>query len=217
MRESPYPRIELEIAAVRAARRPVPDALEDVLRRVDEARALLGGGAAPTPSAPQQETLLAPRETGPPRAAPERPRPTAVPSTPTSSPRPTPQSAPSPPAIDEASAWARVIDEVKARKIMLGSLLDQTRQGPVADGELTIVLTGSRFQRDTLNERANRDLILQSVRKYMPGVERINVVGNEGGGGSGDVRSHPTVEAVIAEFDGEVVAVRPRADETAAQ
>jgi DNA polymerase-3 subunit gamma/tau len=212
MRESPHPRVELEIAAVRATRRPVPDALENVLRRVDEARALLGPGAtaAAPPSAPLQETLLGPRDPAP-RGAPERPRPTAVaPPQPTpAAPRPAPPSAP-PPASDAGSAWARVIDEVKTRKIMLGSLLDQTRQGPIADGELTIVLTGSRFQRDTLNERANRDLILQSVRKYMPGVERINVAENEGGSVSGDVRSHPAVEAVIAEFDGEVVAVRPR-------
>ena len=92
---------------------------------------------------------------------------------------------------------------------MLGSLLDQARQGPIVDGELRIVLTGSRFQRDTLNERANRDLVLQAVRKYMPGVERISVAEGDGGSG-GDVRSHPAVEAAIAEFDGEVVAVRPR-------
>jgi len=215
MRESPHPRVELEIAAVRATRRPVPDALEDVLRRVDEARAMLGPTAvtAPPPSAPLQESLLAPRDPAP-RPAPERPRPAAVSPSPPAPPAVAP-SAP-PPAIDPGSAWARVVDEVKSRKIMIGSLLDQARQGPIVDGELRIVLTGSRFQRDTLNERANRDLILQAVRKYMTGVDRISVAEGDAGGPS-DVRSHPTVEAVIAEFDGEVVAVRPRADETAAQ
>src|SRR5262249_48661377 len=57
MRESPHPRVELEIAAVRATRRPVPESLEDVLRRVDEARAMLGAGSssAPAVSAPLQE------------------------------------------------------------------------------------------------------------------------------------------------------------------
>jgi hypothetical protein len=112
--------------------------------------------------------------------------------------------------------WARVIDEVKSRKIMLGSLLDQARQGAVADGELTIVLTGSRFQRDTLNERANKDLILQAVRKYLPSVERISVTEADGASG-GDVRSHPAVEAALAEFDGEVVVVRPRQAEGESQ
>ena len=109
---------------------------------------------------------------------------------------------------DPDAAWARVVDEVKARKIMLGSLLEQARQGPLVDGELTIVLTGSRFQRETLAERANRDLILQAVRKYLNGVERINVADNDGG--SGDLMSHPAVQAAIAELEGEVVAVRPR-------
>ena len=83
------------------------------------------------------------------------------------------------------------------------------------DGELTIVLTGSRFQRDTLNEQANRDLILQAVRTYMPDVDRISVAEADGSGR--DVRSHPAVEAAIAEFDGEVVVVRPRQAEGESQ
>jgi len=221
MRESPHPRVELEIAAVRATRRPVPEALENVLRRVDEARAMLGPQAATASlaSAPQQESLLTPRDPAPrqaperPRSEPERPRPAAAsPPAPPAAAAPPPSRVAAPnvpaPASDPASAWARVVDEVKGRKIMLGSLLDQARQGPVVDGELKIVLTGSRFQRDTLNERANRDVILQAVRRYMPGVERISVA--EGDGSGGDVRTHPAVEAAIAELDGEVVAVRPR-------
>jgi DNA polymerase-3 subunit gamma/tau len=210
MRESPHPRVELEIAAVRSTRRPVPEALEDVLRRVDEARALLGPQAAPpTPVAPLQESLLTPREPAP-RTAPERPRPpAAAPAAapaPASRPAPPPRSAP--PASDADSAWARVVEEVKTRKIMLGSLLEQAHQGAIVDGELTIVLTGSRFQRDTLNERANRELVLQAVRKYISGIERISVA--EGDSGPGDIRSHPAVKAAIEEFDGEIVTVRPR-------
>src|SRR5262249_12218836 len=37
MRESPHPRVELEMATVRATRRPAPPALEDILKRVDAA------------------------------------------------------------------------------------------------------------------------------------------------------------------------------------
>ena len=94
---------------------------------------------------------------------------------------------------------------------MLGSLLEQARQGSVVDGVLTIVLTGNRFQRDTLNERANRDVVLQAAQKYLSGVERISVA--DGDGGPGDIRSHPAVQAAVSEFDGEVVAVRPRQPE----
>src|SRR5439155_1442730 len=50
MRESPHPRVELEIATVRATRRPVPQALEDVLKRVDEAQRELRQQALSTPS-----------------------------------------------------------------------------------------------------------------------------------------------------------------------
>jgi DNA polymerase-3 subunit gamma/tau len=213
MRESPHPRVELEIAAVRSTRRPVPEALEEVLRRVDEARGLLGPqvAVAAPPTPPRQESLLTARDPAP-RPAPERSRPPVA-----SAPPPPPPAAPSPgpaaitprgDATLTASVWARVVDEVKARKIMLGSLLAQARQGPIVDGELTIALTGSRFQRDTLNERANRDLILQAARKYMNGVDRIKVA--ESDGGSGDLMSHPAVQAAIAELEGEVVAVRPR-------
>ena len=64
MRESPHPRVELEIATVRATRRPVPQALEEVLRRVDEAEARLRGagplGEGAAPAAPLQQSMLEP-------------------------------------------------------------------------------------------------------------------------------------------------------------
>ncbi|TMQ24309.1 MAG: DNA polymerase III subunit gamma/tau, partial [Candidatus Rokuibacteriota bacterium] len=79
MRESPHPRVELEIAAVRATRRPQPRALEDVLKRVEdvEQRLRQQGVAAPVRT---QESLLPSAEPSgaaapPPRraAATERP------------------------------------------------------------------------------------------------------------------------------------------------
>ena len=72
MRESPHPRVELEIATVRATRRPQPQALEEVLQRVEEAEARLRqqgvAGAGPRPS---QESLLL---VSMPPAAPPEPR-----------------------------------------------------------------------------------------------------------------------------------------------
>ena len=41
MRRSPHPRVELEIAAVRAARRPQPQAIEALIAKVDEAASRL--------------------------------------------------------------------------------------------------------------------------------------------------------------------------------
>src|SRR5215472_13518542 len=80
MRESPHPRVELEIATVRATRRPVPQALDDVLRRVDEAQRemrqqALASPAAPAPAA--QASLLPGAEPAPIRADVRRPGATA--------------------------------------------------------------------------------------------------------------------------------------------
>src|SRR5207244_12477454 len=51
LRQSPDPRVEREIATVRSTRRPVPQALDDVLRRVDEAQREIRQQALATPSA----------------------------------------------------------------------------------------------------------------------------------------------------------------------
>ncbi len=51
----------------------------------------------------------------------------------------------------------------------------------------------------------------QVLRAVEAGVERFGV--QEGGAGLGGVADHPTVQAAIAEFQGEVVAVRPRVPE----
>src|SRR5436309_2665494 len=68
MRRSPHPRVELEIAAVRATRRPEPQAVDTLLAKVEEALTRLRGspggapgpGAGPRPGA-VQESLLVPR------------------------------------------------------------------------------------------------------------------------------------------------------------
>jgi DNA polymerase-3 subunit gamma/tau len=228
MRESPHPRVELEIATVRATRRPVPQALNEVLRRVDEVHAMLRGQAmasGPAPAtAPAQASLLS--EAAPPaaRAAAEPRRVPASPPPPrpaeplTAAPGPPPAAAPAPvaraaPAVDAglASSWERVVDEVMKKKPMLGAMLTQAQPAGVSDRELTIILTGNHFHRETLADGANRELIAQAVRRYVAGAERINV--QTGGAGPGGIAEHPAVQAAIAEFQGEVVAVRPRQPE----
>ena len=204
MRESPHPRVELEIATVRATRRPVPQALDDVLRRVDEAQAQLrqqsvATGAAQAPAA--QASLL-------PEATPSNPP--APPARPTAPSQAAPRSTP-PPGADLATAWERVVDEVMRKKATLGAVLAQAEPRGVSEGTLTIVLTGNHFHREMLADSANRDVIVQVVRRYVSGVERIDV--QAGGAGPGGVAEHPEVQAAVAEFQGEVVAVRPRQPE----
>jgi DNA polymerase-3 subunit gamma/tau len=235
MRESPHPRIELEIAAIRATRRPVPQELDTVLRRVDEAIARVGSGPAAT-VAPVQASLLggavpdtgAPRsagETSPsrtsgaaPQAAPRpssppvsRPAP-AVPPTRASQTAPPVEASPEPvtaPSGDLATAWQRVVDDVMGKKAMVGSILAQARPLRISGGEVVLELTMSQFQRDLLTDRANREIVVQAIRRSIAGADRFTLAADNGGGGSGPA-AHPAVKAAIAEFGGEVVAVRPR-------
>jgi DNA polymerase-3 subunit gamma/tau len=260
MRESPHPRVELEIATVRSTRRPVPQALDDVLRRVDEAQREMRQQALASPSAPPaaQASLLPGSEPTPGRAEGRRPG-AVVPSTTPSSgtppggapssaappapraaasaaapaqrpatppppvpPAPTPPGSPppagsstAPPAQDLGTAWERVVEEVMKRKPTLGGVLTQARPGGVADRELTIVLHGNHFHREMLADVANRELVVQAVRRCVAGAERVNVVA--GGEAAGSIATHPAVQAAIAEFQGEVVAVRPRLPEGESQ
>jgi hypothetical protein len=103
------------------------------------------------------------------------------------------------------------VDEVMKKKPTLGSLLTQARPSGISDRELTIVLHGNHFHREMLADVANRELVLQAVRRCVAGAERINVV--SGSEATGTISAHPAVQAAIAEFQGEVVAVRPRLPE----
>jgi len=220
MRESPHPRVELEIASVRATRRPVPQALEDLLKRVDEVGTLLRQqGVAPgVPAPPPAQSSLLP-DAPPPRGSQDARRPPAA--APASAARPAPapaapatparaQAAPPPANAELETAWERVVDEVTKKKPMLGAVLTQARPVGVRDRELTIALTGNHFHREMLADTANRELVAQAVRRWVPGTDRLGVQAAEGAGG---LAEHPAVQAAIAEFQGEVVAVRPRLPE----
>ncbi len=212
MRESPHPRVELEIAAVRAARRPVPAAIEEIVRKVDEAEARLRRAAiSMQPSLkPVQEDLLsaAPRRVSErtagadvsPGPAMER---TAGAAPPTGA-----------PAVDLSAGWARVVDEVTRTKAMLGAVVNQATPLDLSDGQLTVRLQGNHFHREMLLDRANRDLVTQAVRRHIAGATRIEILGDDEPGG---VQQHPAVQAALGQFGGEVVAVRPRAPEGESQ
>jgi hypothetical protein len=109
--------------------------------------------------------------------------------------------------------WQRVVDEVMRRKPTLGAVLAQTRPTGLRDRELVVVLTGNHFHREMLADSANRDLVAQAVKRHVAGAERFGVVAADEGGGGGGAAEHPAVQAAVAEFQGEVVAVRPRLPE----
>src|SRR5262245_8134837 len=211
MRESPHPRVELEMAAVRATRRPVPQAIDDVLRRIDEAQSRLAQYVPSAPAAgPVQEKLLAEA----PAAAPARPV-QRVARDASSAVRPSSVPPPAAPADDLITSWQRVVDEVMRKKPMLGSVLGQATPLGIVGGELTIAVAGNHFHRELLADRANRDLVLAAVRRWLRDVDRFSV--SEAPGPGRDVTGHPAVKAALAEFEGEVVAVRPRPPEGESQ
>ena len=110
-----------------------------------------------------------------------------------------------------ATAWERVVDEVMRKRPTLGAVLTQARPSALVGRELVIVLTGNHFHREMLNDSANREVVVQAVRRWVTGAERISV--QDAGEAAGGVAAHPAVQAALAEFQGEVVAVRPRLPE----
>jgi DNA polymerase III subunit gamma/tau len=209
MRRSPHPRVELEIAAVRAARRPQPQAIEALIAKVDEALSRLRGAPAVRPAAAQPNLLDAPAPA--PRAA--VPPPLSGASASVSAQRaapPTPEE-PAAPAMDLGEGWARAVEEILKKKALLGSVVQHgvpmKLEGPV----LTIGLVASAFHREMLNDRANREIITHAVQQHIPGARRVEIAAEAAA--AGGALNHPAVQAAVAMFQGEVVAVRPRAPE----
>jgi DNA polymerase-3 subunit gamma/tau len=233
MRRSPHPRVELEIAAVRSARRPEPQAMDTLLTKVEEAlgRLRASPGAAPASGAGGrpavvQESLLAPPPAASPSAGASAPlgipvaapsaRAGALPAAP--SPRAAlverdPGTAGAGPA-DLALVWSQVVADVMVKKALLGSVLQHAAPVAVADGVLTLALGGNHFHKELLTDRANRELINQALAKRLPAARRFEL--DSAGTVAGGARNHPAVQAALSAFPGEVVAVRPRTPEEGA-
>jgi len=76
------------------------------------------------------------------------------------------------------------------------------------EGRLTVsVPNGSTFAQDQLRDRANRQLLLEAARRVLPTVRDVVVAADAPGGAA--VAGHPTVQAAVDLFNGEVTAVRP--------
>ena len=199
-----------------------PAALQDTL--------LAGGppasaprGVAPATSSSRSDRAEPPREAAADRDAPS----SALPAdrAPERASRTAPADAASPRASEPSSAranapssggdlgeaWQRVVAEVMRKKAMLGTVLQGAAPLGVEGEVLLLNLTGNHFHRDRLTERVNRDLINQVIQEQIPGVRRFEL-GN-GAAGAGGARNHPAVQAALDVFQGEVVAVRPRAPE----
>ncbi|MBI1728168.1 MAG: DNA polymerase III subunit gamma/tau [Candidatus Rokubacteria bacterium] len=217
MRRSPHPRVELEIAAVRAARRPQPQAIEALIAKVDEAVSRLRGMPAARPVAAQPSLLDAPaqRAAVPPPLAGASARVSAERATVERTAGPQPEAPAEPvanlPAADLGDGWARAVEEILKKKALLGSVVQHGVPLKLEGSVLTIGLVASPFHREMLNDRANREIITHAVQQHIPGARRVEIAA--AAAAAGGAINHPAVQAAVAMFQGEVVAVRPRAPE----
>jgi hypothetical protein len=115
------------------------------------------------------------------------------------------------PAVDLGTGWRRATEEVLRKKALLGSVVQHGVPLRLEGGVLTIGLTASPFHREMLDDRANRDIITHAVQQHIPGARRVQIASEAAA--SGGAVNHPAVQAAVAMFQGEVVAVRPRAPE----
>jgi DNA polymerase III subunit gamma/tau len=207
MRRSPHPRVELEIAAVRSARRPRPEAIEGLIAKIDEASSRLRSAPAlGRPVVAQPSLLDASPRTTPPVSGSSAPA--------AAEPRPPRRQAPEPDPVSEGDlgrGWTRAVEEILKKKALLGSVVQHAVPQRLEGGVLTVGLIASAFHREMLAERANREIVTQAVQLHIPGARRVEIV-TEGEVPSGAV-NHPAVQAAVSTFQGEVVAVRPRVPE----
>src|SRR5262245_41193211 len=236
MRRSPHPRVELEIAAVRTTRRPEPHALDALLAKVEDAMArfnsagpapsavsrpaatqesLLGGGSALSPAPAASSRTAEPAVAPPIAVAPVADAPVPAPAIAATPARQRPPRDPdiAAPPLDLDAGWQRVIDEVMKKKALLASVLRGAAPLGVEAGVLMLSLGGNHFHKEQLANRANRDLVNQAIQQWIPGAQRFELDATDSPAGPGGARHHPAVQAALNAFQGEVVAVRPRAVE----
>jgi hypothetical protein len=95
---------------------------------------------------------------------------------------------------------------------VLAAVLQSAVPIAVEGDALMLSLAGNHFHKDMLNDRANREIMNQAIQQSIAGARRFELDA-AGEGGTTGARNHPDVQAVLNEFQGEVVAVRPRAQE----
>jgi DNA polymerase-3 subunit gamma/tau len=208
MRQSPHPRVDLEVAVVRLCHRPMPQAIEGVLERLEQAESQLRSyaPASAAPVAPRQTDLL-----GDPMPAAPAPGPPATARSPAGPARP-PALAPAAEAagVPGGDVWGRIVAEVTRLRPTLGHLLAEAAIASDEGGRLTVsVPNGNPFTQDMVRDRANRQLVLDAARRVRPDVREVVFTSAATSEPGPSVTGHPAVQAAVELFDGEVAAVRP--------
>src|SRR5262245_53536680 len=243
MRKSPYPRVELEIAAVRTTRRPEPQALDALLSKVEEALGRLRTGpTSPGRPAATQESLLsepaahAPGSQGSaPPAASERPDAPAGRSRAERPARPERGDAPSSPratgdagerprsaAGERAPTAAEPADRALAEsweRVVSDVMAKKALLGSVLQHATPLAVADGVLQLGLGGNHFHKELLTErGNRDLVTQALQQHVPGArrfeiDAGDTGGGARNHPAVRAAVNMFQGEVVAVRPRTPE----
>jgi DNA polymerase-3 subunit gamma/tau len=173
-RWSTQPRLALEVALIRLTRPEMDPSLEGVLARLERLEAGDAGPATAAAASPPPQAA--------PRPAPRRPRGTTEPAgltpaegAPASATPPISPPAPSPDAgtalvtIDEVRRqWARVLEDIKRRKMLCHALLIDGTPLEVTGDLLTVGLRSAyAFHMDNLNKLENREIVEGALAKVL--------------------------------------------------
>ena len=162
MRRSPHPRVELEIAAVRATRRPQPQAIETLIGKLEEAETRLRQMPSAAPNAPGravvvQETLLDARLTpAPAPRVPAQARPEPTPRVPVQS-RPSPPA----PAVSGSSSRATDAESVESEPLMEAAAADMVATEPALPPPAGLDAAWERVVTDVMKRKAVLGSVLQ--------------------------------------------------------
>ncbi len=218
LRRAEAPRVLLEVCLVELCTMPTAGEVGELLQRLHDLEARLGGGAAsgarPSASAPSAPvpSPAKPLPPQPPAAAPS-PRPKASPSPARREPPPmaearlaAPEEAPSRSPVaalapaDEptlgdselALRWRQIVDRVKERKLLLGTCLEEGLVLGLQGSVVRVALTQEHsFHRAMLEMKENRDILNQEFeRTYGPGATLLCVGSDQAVTGAG-VRPAP--------------------------
>jgi DNA polymerase-3 subunit gamma/tau len=232
------PRLALEVALIRVARPEMDPSMEGLLARLERLEAGGTAGSAPAPpKAPRTATTPAPPAPQERPSPPTRPSPgrrtradadaAVPPGPPAATPEPPAPAAGAPIAagsaivtIDEVRRqWARVLEDIKRKKMLCHALLIDGTPLEVADDVLTVGLRSAyAFHMENLNRPENREIVEGALSRVLAKPLRFRcllydtpppVSGGELAGGAGGDAAASFVERARELFGAEIVDDRP--------
>jgi DNA polymerase III subunit gamma/tau len=200
------PRIQLELALVKAAAPDVDPSTPALLARIDRLERGAGGTPPAPPSAPP-----APAD-GPPRAEPVRESPAAEPvgGPPSAELDPEPEAANGPLELDGVRAlWPAVVETVGAGNGMLAAALAESRPVAVAAGELTVAFAPDQaFHKRMAEREGNRQEAAEALRTVLGQPLRLAYEVRDdlpGAPAQQTLEGDELVRRFVAEFDAEEI------------